>query len=392
LSQNAPRLDFVLTPVADPAALADRWRALEAAADGGFFRGWAFLQCQARHFDRPYLFAATEGGQDVALGLLNRRGDRLYVGETGDERHDALFIEHNGLLLRRGSEAVLRPCLAWLGRKFPIVLSGVDTAHQQAARAVGWAAMSAERFAPAVDLAALAGPFLASLSANARGQINRAMRRYGPDLRIGRAETAETAVEWLDVLIALHEARWQARGQPGAFAQPGARQFHETLIRVAHPLGQVDILRITAGDTEIGYLYNLVHGGVVLNYQSGLVPAVTPQHKPGLVCHALAIEQYRRAGVRLYDLLAGSQRYKTTLAPNGGQNLHWLILFPRRSLRGLFLVAGAALKARLRGVAPSGAQNRVAPSGAQNRVAPSGAQDGVARGRAKLHTAPHNLP
>jgi CelD/BcsL family acetyltransferase involved in cellulose biosynthesis len=333
--------------VADPAALADRWRALEADAEGGFFRGWGFLQCQLQHFDAPFLFAARVDGQDAALALLNRRGGRLFVGETGDERHDALFIEHNGLLLRRGSETVLAPCLAWLSRRAPLVLGGADAAHVHAGRAAGWAVVQARRFAPAVDLAALPGPFLASLSANARSQINRSLRLFGPDLKISRAESADTALAWLAALSALHTARWRARGEPGAFATPDAVRFHEMLIRAAYPLGQIDLLRISTGGVDIGYLYNFVHGGVVLNYQSGFVAAAMPHHKPGLVCHTLAIDQYRARGVRKYDLLAGSQRYKTTLAPGGGQELYWFTLYRRRSLSGVVRVAAKGLKSRL---------------------------------------------
>jgi len=45
--------------------------------------------------------------------------------------------------------------------------------------------------------------------------------------------------------------------------------------------------------------------------------------RPGLVCHLLAIEHYRRAGMRRYDFLGGDARYKRSFA-NGEIALLWL--------------------------------------------------------------------
>ena len=329
--------------------LAERWRALELAGDGGFFRSWAWVQCQAAACSDPYVLSVRDGSQDMALALLNRVGGRFFLGESGDRRHDALFIEHNGVLLRRGAEIILAQALAVLCRRHPVTLSGVDAAHMLAARQAGLVVMAAERFAPHVVLDALQGPFLASVSANARAQISRSMRLYGPELVITRAPDTETALAWFAEMVRLHQARWQADGHAGAFATTAMRRFHEELIRAAHPCGQIDLLRVTAGETDVGYLYNLCHGGHVLAYQSGFAPADNPHLKPGLVSHALAIEHYRAAGAHIYDLLAGAARYKTSLAPHAGTRLYWITLYSRRSLLGHARLCVGWLKRRLGG-------------------------------------------
>ena len=60
------------------------------------------------------------------------------------------------------------------------------------------------------------------------------------------------------------------------------------------------------GDRVAGYLYNFVHRGWVAAYQSGFdFGDDADRLRPGLVSHALAIEHYRRAGVRVYDFLGG---------------------------------------------------------------------------------------
>jgi CelD/BcsL family acetyltransferase involved in cellulose biosynthesis len=135
---------------------------------------------------------------------------------------------------------------------------------------------------------------------------------------------------------------WSRRGKPGAFADPAIRRFHRSLIATGLPRGEVDLLRIAAGGADVGFLYNFRWQGRVHAYQSGFYYPDNPQQKPGLTCHALAIEAYRAEGMRCYDFLAGDDRYKTSLAPDLVR-LHWLELAHPGSLRGLAL-RGAALR------------------------------------------------
>ncbi len=317
--------DITVTAVADLGDLAGRWQALEAESTPGPFRTWHFIGRQAVHFSAPFLLAVREAGQDMALALLNRAGKRLFLHETGDAAHDALFIEHNGLLVRDGAEHVLAPALRFLAAAEPVVLSGVDDAHLAAASEAGIVTRHQPRFAPAVDLAALRGPFLGTLSANARAQIRRAMRLAGPDPAIHRAPDRPTALAYFDELVALHQAAWRARGQRGAFADARLLAFHVALIQSG---GITELLRVTAAGRTLGVLYMLRQGGHACCYQSGFEAAADAREKPGMVSHALAIELYRSEGATTYDLLAGQARYKATLAPAGGQMLHWFTLQP----------------------------------------------------------------
>jgi CelD/BcsL family acetyltransferase involved in cellulose biosynthesis len=344
-------LDISLTPLTDLDPLGPRWRALEAASDGGFFRSWSFLGCRAaERFGAPMLLSVRQDGVDLALGLLNRAGGRLYLGRTGDAGLDTVFVEHNGLLVRRGADAVLVPALRTLAASAPVMLSGIDDAHLAAARQAGLVELQDSQVAPALNLRDLPIPYLSLLSANARSQIGRAIRLYGPSLKLNRAGDTVEALAWFAALVRLHQARWSRRGQPGAFAHPAVLDFHAALIRAAAPRGEAEMLSATAAGEEVGYLYNFRHGDRVFCYQSGFVPAPDSRLKPGLVCHTLAVELYRAEGVATYDLLAGPARYKSTLAPRGGQMLHWATLYEAHSWqgRGRILVASALARARRR--------------------------------------------
>nr|WP_280856055.1 GNAT family N-acetyltransferase [Pararoseomonas indoligenes] len=181
------------------------------------------------------------------------------------------------------------------------------------------------------------GDYLATRSANTRQQLRRSARalgRRGP-LRLDRAEDAGEALRWFDRLRSLHEATWKTRGQPGAFATPFLLRFHRALIAAAAARDELDMLRVTAGGAEVGYLYNFRLGGRVSAYQSGLAAAEAGSpEKPGLTCHAMAVQRALEAGDAVYDFLAGDAQYKRSLA-NGAGTLVWSERVPALSPLGL---------------------------------------------------------
>lgn len=341
------------------AALGARWRALEAVSDASAFQTWTWVGCNAaERFTDPVLIEAHDEEGLAGLALCNRRrsaygGDTLWLHESGDPAYDAVFTEHNNpLLARRASISLLTRLLQgalqpFEGRVPRLMLSGVGDATLTAAVQTGMAVIpGCDRIAPYVDFVAIApdAPVIGQLSANTRQQLRRSDRAYAArgELRIEAAQTGEQAVQFLDALIALHTATWSARGKPGAFATRPVRHFHECLIRRGVP-GEVELLRITAGEAVAGYLYNLVHAGRACAYQSGFDYPGAPAHgKPGLTCHHLAIEAHRARGGLSYDFLGGADRYKRSLA-NAERTLHWLSIAPRRH--------PAALLAQLRRLA-----------------------------------------
>lgn len=310
------------------------WRGFEDAAGASAFQRWAWVGClAAERYPDPVLIQAHSGGTLAGLALFNRRRGRMWLHESGDPVLDGVFIEHNGPLLQPGPararvlDHILRAARGRLGQ---VVLSGVDAGVADAAGRAGAAIDWQTRQAPFVDLTAIAPQhdYLDALSRNTRYQLRRSARAYGAAC-LDRAATVDGALEYLDGLIALHTAAWRARGQPGAFAHPAARRFHQALVTRGALSGEVDLLRVTAGGAVVGYLYNLHGAGRVCAYQSGFDYAGAPPHgKPGLLCHHLAITAARTAGASSYDFLGGGGQYKDSLA-NAAATLHWMRLVPR---------------------------------------------------------------
>ena len=314
-------------------ALGWRWRALESLAGASFFTSWTWVGClAAERFDAPLLVAGEAAGETVALALFNRRRRwfgraRLWLHEAGRRVLDTPFIEHNGVLAR--DPALIADCLRAALRHGHLVLSGVEEPTLLAARATGKAWRRAEpRPAPWVDLGRVrsSGGIAPLLSANARQQLRRARRALeaaGP-LTLARAGDEAEALAFLHEMAGLHQASWRARGQPGAFREPFFARFHEALLARALPRGEAELLRITAGPRLLGLLYNFVHDGRVLAYQSGFA-GTAEGPSIGQVCHWLAIEEHAAAGRDVYDFLAGEARYKTRFATDV-MDMHWLDL------------------------------------------------------------------
>jgi len=356
-------IDVTLAPVTDFAALGERWRILEQRVTCSFFQSWTWMGCLAEErFPDPVLLEARASGETVALALFNRRRfprEVLYLGETGNTAHDSPFIEYNAPLvaadagpevaaacLRAARRAPVGTARAWLPRR--LVLSGVDDAGLAAARASGPVGMRRTEIAPTVDLAGLrreGRDFLDGLSANTRYQLRRSDRAYAASgaLEVAPARARDDAHAWLDELAGLHQATWTQRGAAGAFATRFFTRFHHALIDRALERDEADLLRITAGERRIGFLYNFRFSGRALAYQSGFDYASAGRHeKPGLTCHHQAIRHYAGKGLRTYDFLAGEARYKRSLA-DGGEPLHWVtvgrggrtLAFGRRAVRAL---------------------------------------------------------
>jgi CelD/BcsL family acetyltransferase involved in cellulose biosynthesis len=260
------------------------------------------------------------------------------LNESGSKDLDRMTIEYNSILAETGREreVVIAGVNCIKAANIPwdeLVASGVEArafeAWQAATRETNWrVAFRQESRCYFVDLNAVrarGGDYLALLSSNTRQQIRRSIKAYeqSGSLSISAASSAETAIEYLHGLQKLHDAHWQGKGKEGAFPSEFTRNFHDRLVRDAVARGEVQMLRVTAGAEVVGYLYNFVRDGHVYFYQSGLRYTEDPKFRPGLVCHHLAVMHNLKSDNRIYDFLAGPQRYKQSL---GGENvkMYWL--------------------------------------------------------------------
>lgn len=324
---------FSLRPFsADDPDMARQWRQKAVALP--VFLSWDWQAAMQRLMQAAGQTLVLMRG-DMPLALLSCRTVRRHgllrvrqwhLNETGNPEIDRVAVEYNGLLDDRDQKAAFRWLVGNLPRADEVVARNLTAAAASAfAIAVaeaGWRArLMKETAAPWIDLDAFrAGgrTFEETLGLSTRAALRRSYRlykeRFGP-LRLTQAASAPEAGAYLERLEWLHTAQWRARGGEGAFGGSAFRRFHAAFLETALAQGRVDLLRVTAGQEEVGYLYNLHSAtGWVMAYQSGFAAAADNRWKPGYLCHALAVAHYADQGAVRYDFLAGPTRYKRQLA------------------------------------------------------------------------------
>lgn len=356
----------------DPAALESLWLDLEDRADGSFFTSWAWIGAWLSTFGGEerapdaYLLVARDGAAIIGLAVIGkrRRGGFLRSGVTaalnqsGEPEDDAIFIEYNDFLLdRRFAGRAREAMLAFLGetanswREFRLY-GATSALHRAVIQSALPHRIVKDRVCPWIDLMKTApglSGYLAILSRNTRQQIQQSLRLYEAEgkVQLVPARTDAEAAVMLDELHTLHRKSWREReGHEGAFGSPRFMRFARHLAAKGTVRGGVQLLRVSAGGSPIGYLLNFAHRGHIYAYQSGFSYRDDNRFRPGLITHALAVVHAREQGARGYHFMAGEGRYKSSLA-NTDEHLFWMTL-RHNDLISRVEDSAHALKERLR--------------------------------------------
>ena len=351
-----PEIEFHHEALPPLALLEREWRTLEAAASPSFFTSWQWigtLLVAVPAKRRPNLLRGVARRETIALALLGAgvarrrhglvRSRAFYVNQTGDPHFDSIMIEHNGILAAAGREAAAcDAAVAWfagLGEETDeLHFNGSVRRLSEAAvegRGLGRTELALPSYSVGLGLLSPDdGELYPVLSANARQQLRRAVRHFegwGP-LRLSAATTPFEALEFFTAMKGLHCASWERLGKTHAFSCGFFEPFHRLLIERSFAEGGTELLRASAGDRVIGYLYNFRLGDRIYAYQSGFADA-DRRERPGMVTHALAIRRAYRTGARVYDFMAGRNRLKESLATRCEPMLWQVLQQPRLAFR-----------------------------------------------------------
>lgn len=339
------------------------WRQLERRL------GESSLACSATWTDRwlrvygsvvPYRILAAEAGglvRGICL-LATGAGQKLgpvgirtkHLGTAGEPQPGSVCVEYNRLLVEPEYEAEfvggiaesLRRDLSWEQLR-------IDGFSEQDLRP--WLphfpqAEIQSRDSRYFDLNAArqsGSEILSLLGKSTRSNLRRRLKQYG-ELDCQWAESADDAEEIFRELVSLHQARWHAVGQPGAFASDRFLRFQTDAGMSLFLERRAVFFRVRhAGDT-VGCLLLLVDRNRLLDYLSGFAPFdVKPS--PGLISHYLCMEEALRRGYDAYDFLVGDKRHKDNLSTHTAR-LCWLT-WSRPTLKLRALHGLRSLKQRL---------------------------------------------
>ena len=126
-----------------------------------------------------------------------------------------------------------------------------------------------------------------------------------------RIETADadTLASMMDDLLALHEARWRSRGEPGVLADPAVQDFHRNAAPALAAEGMLRLYRMGIGGTVAAVYYGFAWRGRSYAYLGGFDPDM-PRLSPGALIMRHAIGAAIAEGCAAFDFLRGGEAYK----------------------------------------------------------------------------------
>ena len=153
--------------------------------------------------------------------------------------------------------------------------------------------------------------YLATLSKSHRKQVRRLERRYFDTgrARLHVAETEQELQYGLEMLVRLHQRRWESLGQRGCFSSARFASFYAESAARLFLAGNLRLVWLDVDGCTVAAEYQVLGNGVVYAYQSGIDPWAL-EHEPGrlitLATLRLAIDEGRHA----FDFLRGDESYK----------------------------------------------------------------------------------
>ena len=352
-------LKRIIIPLAKSNLVPDWWKPLfAAAARPSIFIGAEWMQnwidIYGAEFEGQWICWEKEGvvvggclmlTREVRKGIFSLRS--VYFNATGTATERTPFAEFNDVLFLAQFRSEIAADLAdFLGSQpwDRVFISGYERGGVLDELRSSLPSADVEcntQTAAYVDLVALQDVTLeSSLSSNTRSQFRRSAMRYEKQygsLRLHRASSRHEALIYLDQLAIWHNERRGTKGETGSFESHSILRFHQRLVEALFGTGEVDLLRLDAGETPIGYLYNFLQHGKVYFFQSGFRYENDSKMKPGLVTHALAIQRYIEDGLQEYDFLAGDSQYKRSFAKQA-RMLDWSVVY-RNNTRVKLLLA-----------------------------------------------------
>ena len=322
--------------------LRTEWNSLlhESTADC-LFLTWEWLFTWWKHLAAErelFILTVRSAGQLLAIAPFARvAGERplttfefLGVGSVGSHYLD--------IIVRRGSEpAALQALSAYLADYGGVVhlaqLEKRTSAAAELARMMqleGW--KQVRRNTGVCPYVSLSGhsweSYLASLRPEPRDRFNRrlAQAQSNFEIRFERARTGEECRDALNILIELHNLRWQGHGGSDAFQSTDVVLFHDELSRLALQQDWLRLYTLRFSNQPVAAIYGFMYQGVFYFYQSGYDHNFR-KFSVARLAMGLAIKSAIEEGVVEYDMLHGNATQKSAWGKDV-RHLERLELYP----------------------------------------------------------------
>jgi CelD/BcsL family acetyltransferase involved in cellulose biosynthesis len=360
-------MEVLTEPATNWPSIASRWQQLAESCAGSIFLSPLWIETWLETFGdvvQASLVTFRAAGQDVGVCMvvqtpasLARPLRRLSLNASGEPAEDTLYVELNDVLCRPGWQTETARALGAyvIGQSWDeCKLDGFCPGPVYDELKREFAGLEIEENWQAsyyVNIAALRTAGISYAQALGPGRekyLQRKLRYHAQlgELRVEAAATSEQAGLMLDELAVLNLRRFRKLGRSSIWNSKRFWAFHRSFIRRGFAAGNVQLLRVTAGQELVGLLFNLVHNNKVYFYQCGYNYTADRRLSPGVVTLALAVEYSREAGFDEFDFLAGDSAYKEWMS-TGCRRLTWTS-FRRASARVWIYNRLRALKHKVR--------------------------------------------
>jgi len=237
-----------------------------------------------------------------------------FMGDGSSDSDDLDFIVKPGYAAR-----VAQALLEWMRRaqwdicEFNCLSSKSEVAALlvNEVRAAGWKIETSERPLSRITFPATWEKYLKTLSAKERGKIGHRLRHLQArhPVQFRRCTRSDELPEFLNTLYALHQKRWESRGEPGSFALPARRRFYLEMTRELLGRGWLELWQLEMDGTPVASQIGMRYGSRVYALQEGFDPAYATD-SVGYVLRSQILRNCIDSGARSYDFLYGDQESK----------------------------------------------------------------------------------
>lgn len=217
------------------------------------------------------------------------------------------------------------------------------------------------------------------LSANRRQQLRRARRKleedYPGEVVFERLTNPVQVQSALETLVELNRHRWHEEGIRSTFDETRFVNFHREMVITALERDWLRFYRLTVAGTTAALRYCFRYRDLLYDYQLTFNLDLG-KYRPGEILLAYVLREAMQEGVREFDMLRGTYRYKRSWATETRYEKHLLV---STGLRGHAWVLGAQLvdqaQERGRDVLPAGVRgwlNRVLSTAKRHTIQTTG--------------------
>jgi len=311
--------------------------ALQRSLDNHVFLTWEWLSNWWRHYGdkRRFLLVAVRDGKKIlaAAPLMSSRY-KLYgleikkiefIATPASDYHSFLLTGKKPEYAKMMVEYADHVAPEWDCIELQEVPENSETAR--VLRAISKEPLRLEEriqnLCPCILLPNTFEDYLRRLGSSWRRNLRRWERKVRRNYKMNFmiCNDIETVNDAMETFFDLHQKRWQARKQPGAFSDQRFRDFHLHVARSFAERGWLTLNFLTLNDEPVAAGYAFKYAQKLFCYLSGFDPQYS-KYEVGNLRHIYLIKYCIENGLKEYDFLRGGELYK-----------HLWNTFTRRSLQ-----------------------------------------------------------